>query len=161
MTSARVTAPTAAAPTGGARDVAVAPPPVSDGGSVSAVVALLLVALFALVGLVVDGGAALTAHQSAVDEAEQAARAGEGALSVDALRNGSVALDPQAAIAAAEAFTVASGHPGTATVTGGVVTVSVHYRVPTSVLGMVGIGSLPVSASASAVDLRGVTEAAP
>ncbi len=137
------------------------PPTGSEAGSVTAFVVLLLVALFALVGLVVDGGAALTARWSAVDEAEQAARAGEGALSVDALRSGSLQLDPQAAITAAEAFTMASGHPGTATVSDGVVTVSVHYRVPTSVLGLVGIDSLPVSASASAVDLRGVTEGAP
>jgi Flp pilus assembly protein TadG len=135
--------------------------PAADQGSVTAFVVLLLVCLFVLLGLVVDGGAALTAHQAAVDEAEQAARAGEGALSLDALRDGSLQLRPQAAIAAAEAFTVSDGHPGTATVSGGVVTVSVHYRVPTSILGIVGIGSLPVSATASAVDLRGVTEVAP
>ena len=55
---------------------------VSDRGSVTAFVALLLVALVALAGLVVDGGAAMSAHQAAVDEAQQAARAGAGALSV-------------------------------------------------------------------------------
>src|SRR5581483_8008697 len=47
-----------------------------DDGSVTAFVAVLLVALFALMGLVVDGGTAISAQQSAVDEAEQAARAG-------------------------------------------------------------------------------------
>lgn len=122
----------------------------------SAFVVLLLVALFVVLGMVVDGGSALAAHQSAVDEAEQAARAGAGSLSVDALRAGSLQLDPQAAIASAEAFTVAAGHPGAVTVSGGVVTVSIHYRVSTSVLGIVGIGALPVSATASAVDIGGV-----
>jgi Flp pilus assembly protein TadG len=129
-----------------------------ENGSVSAFVVLLLVSLFALMGLVLDGGSALTAHQAAGDEAQQAARAGAGALSVDALRSGSVELDDQAAVAAAEAFTVASGHPGTATASSGVVNVQIHYRIPTVILGIIGIQSLQVSGSASAVDVQGVTE---
>ena len=133
----------------------------SDDGSVTAFVALMLVALFVLVGLVIDGGTAVTAHQAAVDEAEQAARAGAGALSIDALRSGSVRLDPQGAVAAAENFTVEAGHPGTATVSAGAVTVSVRYRVTTSILGIVGIHSLAVSATATAVDLGGVTRGTP
>jgi Flp pilus assembly protein TadG len=134
---------------------------ISDRGSVSAFVALLLVALVALAGLVVDGGAAMSAHQAAVDEAEQAARAGAGALSTDALRSGWLVIDQDAAIRSAEAFTSAAGHPGTAAVSAGAVTVTIHYRVPTSVLGIVGITSLPVSATASAVDVQGVTVATP
>jgi Flp pilus assembly protein TadG len=130
-------------------------------GSITAFVLLLLVALMALLGLVVDGGSALSARQSAADEAEQAARAGAGALSVDALREGSLQLDPAAAVAAAESFTRAAGHPGTASVAGGVVTVEIHYRIPTDVLGIVGITSLPVSAQASAVDVQGVAGATP
>lgn len=133
----------------------------SDRGSISAFIALLLVALVALAGLVVDGGAALSAHQAAVDEAEQAARAGAGALSTDALRSGSLVIDQDAAIDSAEAFTSAAGHPGTATVSGGAVTIAIHYRIPTSVLGIVGITSLPVSATASAVDVQGVTVGTP
>ncbi len=130
-------------------------------GSVTAFVALLLVAVFALIGLVVDGGSALSAHQAADDEAEQAARAGAGALSVDALRSGSVQLDAGAAVAAAQAFTVAAGHPGTATVSGGVVSVHIEYRLPTEVLGMFGISTLTISGSASAYDLAGVTVGSP
>jgi len=42
-----------------------------------------------------------------------------------------------------------------------VVTVSIHYRVTTSVLGIVGIGALPVSATASAVDIGGVVRGSP
>jgi len=129
-------------------------------GSITAFVALLLVALMAMLGLVVDGGSALSAHQSAADEAEQAARAGAGALSVDALRTGSLQLDPVAAVAEAETFTRAAGHPGTASVQGGVVTVRISYRVPTDVLGIVGISSLPVSAEASAVNVQGVAAGA-
>jgi hypothetical protein len=129
-----------------------------DHGAISAFVVLAMVAILALLGLVVDGGRALTAQEAATVEAEQAARAGAGGVSVGALRSGQVALDPQVAIAHAEAYTVAAGHPGTATVSGGVVTVTISYRLPTTMLGMVGISSLPVSATASAVDLHGVTK---
>ena len=132
-----------------------------DTGSLVAFVLLLLVGLLALVGLVVDGGTALTAHQAAEVEAEQAARSGAGAIDVDALRSGTVRIDPGAAVAAAEGFAAASGHPGTAVVNGGVVTVTIHYGVPTSVLGLVGIGSIGVTAVASAVNLHGVTTGSP
>ncbi len=130
-------------------------------GSIAVFVVLMLVALLVLLGLVVDGGSAFAARQAATDEAEQAARAGAGAISVDALRSGVVQVDGQAAVAVAEAFTVRSGHPGTASVSGGVVTVSVHYRISTVLLGIVGIDTLPVSGTASAVDIHGVTVGSP
>jgi hypothetical protein len=113
--------------------------------------------LVVLAGLVVDGGAAISAHQAAVDEAQQAARAGAGALSVGALRSGSLVIDQDTALKAAENLMSAAGHPGTAVVSAGAVTVSIHYGIRTSVLGLVGISSLPVSATASAVNVRGVT----
>ncbi len=127
----------------------------------TAFVVLLLVALIALLGLVVDGGSALTARQAAEVEAEQAARAGAGAVSVDGLRSGVVELDPQAAVAAAQAFMAASGHPGTASVSGGIVSVQLSYQVPTAILGIVGIDHLSVAASASAVDVDGVARGTP
>ncbi len=132
-----------------------------EDGSITAFVALVLVALFALLGLVVDGGRAISSQQAAVVEAEQAARAGAGALSVGGLRHGTVTLVSRRAIADAVAYTVAAGHPGTATMANGVVTVHVRYRMPTVILGIVGISSLPVSATATAVDLAGVTQGAP
>ena len=150
--------PTRGRPTSGRRAAARRPGRVrEDDGALVAFVLLLLVALLALLGLVVDGGAALTAHQAAEVEAEQAARSGAGAISVDGLRSGTVQLDSGPAIAAAERFAAATGHPATATVDGGVVTVHVRYQVPTTVLGIVGIRTLSVSATASAVDLHGVT----
>jgi hypothetical protein len=136
-------------------------PSKSDRGSLTAFVAVLLVAMFAFMGLVLDGGAAIGAQQAAIDEAEQAARAGAGALSIDALRAGSIQIDQRAAVAAAVAFTVAAGHPGTATVSDGLVTVEIHYRIPTDVLSIVGITTLPVSAVATAVDVAGVTTGSP
>ena len=116
-----------------------------------------MVGLLALLGLVVDGGAALTARQAAAVEAEQAARAGAGALSVDALRAGQLRVDASTAVGVAEQFMAAAGHSGTATVAGGVVTVRIRYDVPTVILGLVGIGHMTVTADASAVDVDGVT----
>lgn len=127
----------------------------------TAFVAFMAVAMIVLMGLVVDGGAALSAQQSAADEAQQAARAGAGALSEDALRAGSIQVDHGAAVATAEEFTAVAGHPGTATESGGVVRVEIHYRLRTDVLSLVGITTLPVSAVASAVNVAGVTSSAP
>jgi hypothetical protein len=42
-----------------------------------------------------------------------------------------------------------------------VVTVSIRYRINTVVLGIAGITSLPVSVTAAAVDVEGVTEGSP
>lgn len=129
-----------------------------DSGSVTAFVAVVLVVLFLVAGLVVDGGSALSARQAAADEAEQAARRGAGALSDSGLRSGIIEVDAAQAVEAAVGFTVVDGHRGTATVSGNVVTVEVQYRIPTSILGLIGIRTLPVSATASAVDVAGVTE---
>jgi uncharacterized membrane protein len=129
----------------------------SDHGSVSAFVALFIFAAFVLMGLVIDGGSVLSARQAATDEAEQAARAGAGALAVNELRSGVVQINQQLAIEAAVNFTDIAGHPGTATVSGGVVTVVVKYRMPTAILGLIKVNTLPVMATASALDVRGVT----
>jgi len=132
-------------------------PPSDDAGSIAAFVVLVMVGLLALLGLVVDGGTALTSRQSAEVEAEQAARAGAGALSVDALRTGIIQIDGPAAVTAAQQFMTESGHPGTAAVVGGVVTATVRYQVPTAILGLIGINHFSVSAQAAAVNVGGVT----
>ena len=59
----------------------------------TAFVAVLAVALFAIVGMAVDSGRAIAAQRLVADEAGQAARAGAGQLSVDALRDGRLAID--------------------------------------------------------------------
>ena len=132
-----------------------------DHGAIAAFVVLLMVGLLALLGLVVDGGTALTSRQATEVEAEQAARAGAGALSVDALRAGTIQIDTPAAVATAGGFMAAAGHPGTVVVANGVVTVRIHYQVPTVILGLIGINRLDVSAEAAAVNVGGVTRGAP
>ena len=54
----------------------------NDRGSITAYLLITTVAIFALAGLVLDGGAALAAHGRAADVAQQAARAGADALDV-------------------------------------------------------------------------------
>jgi Flp pilus assembly protein TadG len=131
-----------------------------DHGAIAAFVVLLMVGFLALLGLVVDGGTALTSRQAAQVEAEQAARAGAGSLSVDALRAGTIQIDTAAALATADGFMAAAGHPGTAVVANGVVTVRIHYQVPTTILGLIGINRLDVSAEAAAINVGGVTRGA-
>lgn len=110
---------------------------------------ILVLALMAVAGLVVDGARAESAHVAAMDEAAQAARAGAAALG-DQPRQGTLAPSA-AAVAAAEAWMASSGHPGTAVVQGGEVVATVaDYPLRTTLLSLVGIGHISISARASA-----------
>jgi Flp pilus assembly protein TadG len=129
----------------------------AEGGSLTVFVALLAVALFALVGLVVDAGRAVAARSAALDQAEQAARAGAGQLSIDGLRSGQVELNPSAAIQAADAYLTSAGDSGSASVSGNVVTVHVTQSEPTVMLQLIGIHRIDVSVVASATNVHGVT----
>lgn len=128
-----------------------------ESGSLTAFVAVFALALFALIGLVVDAGRAIAAKRSADDIAEQAARAGAGQLSVDALRRGQVIIDAGAAVEASDAYLAAAGQSGTTSVSGDTVTVRIEESEPTVMLEIVGIDRINVSAVASATDIRGVT----
>jgi Flp pilus assembly protein TadG len=130
----------------------------SQRGALAAMLAVLAVALLAMVGLVVDGGRAVAARRTAMDDAGQAARAGADALSVSSLRSGTLAIDPFEAVAAASRFLTEEGVVGTVEVSGETVTVHVVSSEPSAVLGIVGIRTIRVSASASATDVHGVTE---
>jgi Flp pilus assembly protein TadG len=127
-------------------------------GSLTVFVAVLAVALFAIAGLAVDGGRALAAREQASAEAEQAARAGAQAVSVSALRQGRVVLDPAVAVADADAYLHQIGAHGSATATATMVTVTVDAGVQTTILGVIGIRRLAVRATASASDQHGVSE---
>jgi Flp pilus assembly protein TadG len=131
----------------------------NETGSLTAFVAVFCLTLFILVGLVVDAGRAVAARAAAMSEAEQAARAGAGQVSVDSLRSGQVAIDPASAIRAANAYLVTVGQPGgTTTVVGQMVTVHIATEDPTTILGIVGINSIGISVTASAINVHGVTQ---
>jgi len=126
-------------------------------GSLTVFFVVLAVALFALVGLVIDSGRAIAARGEAMEQAEQAARAGAGQLSTQALRTGNIEVDPGAAVEAAQEYLASVGDSGSVSVAGNVVTVRVQGTEPTVMLQIVGIDHISISAQASATDVSGVT----
>ena len=122
-------------------------------GASSLIVVLFAVALLAVAGLVIDGGYALGAKREAMNSAEQAARAGADALNQGSLRDGETRVDPGRAVAAAQVALRSVGAQGTVTVSGGEVSVTVTAHQDTKILTAVGVGSIPVKATASATSI--------
>ena len=130
------------------------------GSAIVAYMLVMVVVLFAFAGLVLDGGAALTARGQAADTAQQAARAGADALDSGSLRSGALQADPLAAAAAARAVLSAAGLDGQVEVAGSQVTVTAHVSRPTAILSMVGVSEVSGSATYSAFPLHGTTTGA-
>lgn len=123
----------------------------TDGGQVTAFTVIWLSAMLVLAGLVLDAGLAVSTKVNARAVANAAARAGARELDLAALRiNGIVRIDPGKARTAAASWIARAGLPGTVTVTGDTVTVSVTTAQPTQLLGLIGIGNIPVHATATA-----------
>ena len=119
-------------------------------GTAWAIGVVIVVAL--LSGAVLDGGNAMAARVAALDVAQQAARAGANQLDLAALRNeGVVRLNPAAAQAAAEQFLRSAGVAGTATATPAQVSVTVTHAQPTLLLDAIGVSSISMTATATAV----------
>ncbi len=129
----------------------------SDDGQFLAMTAVFMTMFLALAGLVADGGHYLDAKQAAASEAEQAARAGAGSLNISELHAGTIAVAPASAVTAAEDYMTAAGQPGTAWVVGNTVYAQISYRMPTQLLGIIGVGSLALSVTESATDVSGIT----
>jgi hypothetical protein len=131
-----------------------------QGGSLSAFMAVFCLTLFLLIGLVVDAGRAVSFRSAALAEAQQAARAGAGQLSVAALRSGQVEIDPANALEAVDTYLASVGVTGgTTSIVGQTVTVHISTDEPTVILGILGINQIGVSVSASAINVHGVSEA--
>ncbi len=130
--------------------------PGEDRGSAT-VWAMGIVAVIALLsGAVLDGGNAMAARVQALDIAQQAARAGANQLDLAALREqGVVRLDPGLAQDAATAFLQRAGATGTVTATPVEVRVTVTRSQPTLLLKAVGVDSIGMSATATAVPQTG------
>lgn len=134
-----------------------------EAGSVAIFMALFAVAMMAMAGLVIDGGAAIAARARAADLAEQASRAGADALVPSSLRGLSptdLRVDPAAARAAADRVLALGGATGEVRIAG--LDVSVTARVPRHavVLTAVGIDDLTGTATATATVLHGTTTVA-
>jgi hypothetical protein len=135
----------------------------AEAGSVTAIVSVFFVALLAVGALVYDGGRAITAKRRAINQAEQAARAGARALDAATLRDGRapVRLDARAAATQAQAYLDGIGATGTVAVAGGTVRVTVTFQERTLLLGVLGIDRFSGSGTADAVSVGGVGEEDP
>jgi hypothetical protein len=132
-------------------------------GSVSILVACLALALLLVVGLAYDGGEKFRMADDANEYAQQAALTGAQAINQSAyLSSGTIEIDPAQAVAAADAYlnnsaVKAAGVSGHAQVIGAhTIEVTVTMSEPTAILGLMGIGSQSVTATATADLLHGV-----
>lgn len=107
-----------------------------------------------LLGLVVDGGAAVNARLDAARTAAQAARLGADQLSASSVRAGDDTVNSASAAAAVNGYLRAAGRAGTVTVSADQVSVTVTGTSPTRVLGIVGIDAFTVRETQTA---RGIT----
>jgi Flp pilus assembly protein TadG len=131
-----------------------------DRGGVTVFVAVCVFALIGIIGVAVDGGSKMRATERADYVAGEAARAGGQAIDpADAMSGTAIAVGPQAAAAAAQAYLSSAGVTGTVSVSGDgkTLTVTVTGSYDTKFLSVVGIGSLSVTGHGKATLLHGVT----
>jgi Flp pilus assembly protein TadG len=122
-------------------------------GAATVVVVFLALALLAGAGLVIDGGYALAGRRQAMNQAEQSARVTSDKLSEAGLRSGATRVDDGQARAAAQAYLASVGAGGTVTIAGGRVTVTVRDDYRPAILSMVGVDSIDIEATATAVSI--------
>ncbi|MEW2078091.1 pilus assembly protein TadG-related protein [Streptomyces sp. NPDC013433] len=131
-----------------------------DRGGVTVFVAVCVVALLGIIGIAIDGGGKMRATERADHIAGEAARAGGQAIDpAKAISGEAVIVDPQGAVAAAQAYLSSVGATGTVSVSGDgrTLTVNVSGSYDTKFLPVVGIGSMPVTGHGKATLLHGVT----
>lgn len=129
----------------------------SDSGSLTLMLAVLMVALLALAGLVIDGGRKLDATQKAYAIAQEAARAGAGQVNTSAAyRSGNIRVDRQQALAAARSYLASAGYRGSVSASGNRIRVTVRVSERTAVLSLIGIKTFTTSGSAVASLVTGV-----
>jgi hypothetical protein len=122
-----------------------------DDGQSTAFTVVFTLAVLTLAGLVLDAGLAVSTKVHAISVAQAAARAGARELDVAALRtSGVVRIDPARARTAAQDWLGRARITGTVTVTGNQVAVTVTTTRQTQLLHLVGISSIPITASATA-----------
>ena len=123
----------------------------SERGSIVVSGLLLALALVMLIGAGVDIAHAFIVRRDLTAIADNAALAGSQQIDLNAWRQGTLALSPQAAEQAAESELAANPYvSGSATADTTSVTVQAKEAFPTVVLRLVGINNLTVAATATA-----------
>ncbi len=137
----------------------------AERGAFSAMIVTLIVMLFVLAGLVVDGGFAVNAREKVYDDAEQAARAGANEIDIETLRSSGevVILDDQAQVTARNYMSARGYDPGRVQVSvgDGEVTVEAEQTVDTTLLQLIFISEFDVTGSATSRPAVGITGEAP
>jgi hypothetical protein len=132
---------------------------VGERGSVTVWLVTASLVMLLVVGLAVDLTGQVAAQQNARDVAAQAARTGGQQLSsVAAVKGNAPRADTRRAADAARNYLAgAPGLTGTVQVTGGdTVTVTTRGTYRTKILSVIGLGSLPVSGTATSRSVRAV-----
>jgi Flp pilus assembly protein TadG len=121
--------------------------------------AVLMVALLALAGLVIDGGRKLNEAENAYAIAQEAARAGAGQVDTSvAYGSGVFRVDQARAITAAQDYLASAGYQGSVTADGtDAIRVSVTVTQQTAVLSLIGIDTMSSTGTAVASLVTGVT----
>ncbi|MEY9887688.1 Flp pilus assembly protein TadG [Catenulispora sp. MAP5-51] len=123
-----------------------------DDGSATAFVVVIVPALLLVAGFVLDLGLAMNARVHALAVAEEAARAGAGALDPVQLRQGGrPSLDPARAQAAARSYLAGAGEGGAVSASANLVTVTVKLQQPTELLRLIGLKNFSIAGTATAV----------
>ncbi|WP_351230089.1 pilus assembly protein TadG-related protein [Streptomyces sp. NPDC002133] len=115
--------------------------------------AVSAIAIFMVMGLLVDGGGALNAGNRATSLAQEAARtAGQQLDPAQAIEGTAITIDPDAAVGAAQDYLAAAGVQGDVTITDGgqTLTVTVHDSYDTYFAQVVGAGTISVTGTAKA-----------
>lgn len=130
-----------------------------DSGSLTLIFSLLMVALLALSGLVIDGGRKLNQSARASAIAQEAARAGAGMVDRSAAyKAGVFQVAEREALAAAGAYLASARVIGSVSAEGSRrIRVTVTIRARTLVLSLVGIDTMTSTGSAVASLVTGVT----
>lgn len=129
-----------------------------DTGSLTLMLAVLMVVLLAFTGLVIDGGRQLDQTENAYAIAQEAARAGAGIVNTStAYKSGAYQVDLPRALAAARTYLANAGYSGSVTGTGDTIRVTVTVSETTTLLSLVGIDKMSATGTAVASLVTGVT----
>jgi hypothetical protein len=128
-------------------------------GALSLMIVVLFAVLITLVGILVDGAAKLTADESAIALAQEAARAGSTRVDLSsAYASGSFVVDQGQALAAARQYLVDAGCERFTVEAVGTqaIRVSVTIIEPTKFLSLIGVDSITSTGTATASLVTGV-----